>query len=75
LDKTVWGHKKKTCPRGVKKSCFGPERVRKIPVFVQGVEKIPIVSEGVTENVLALLLFFNGIALSAIPLKSGKGTF
>jgi len=51
------GHKKKTCPRSVKKSCFVSEGVWKIPVFGQGVEKIPILSKGVTEIFLPLLFF------------------
>jgi len=38
LDNTVWrGH-----PRGVKNPVLCPRGVRKIPVFVQGVEKIQI---------------------------------
>jgi len=57
LDKTVWGSQEKNMCEGGKKSCFASEGVRKIPVFVQGVEIIPILSEGVMESFLPLLFF------------------
>jgi len=58
----------KSCPSGVKISCFVSEGVKKIPVFGQGVEKIPILSEGVTAIFLPLL-FFNGKALGISTCK------
>jgi len=58
LDKTMRGHKKKPVRGGVKNPVLCPRGVRKIPFFVQGVEKIPIMSEWVTENFLPPLPVF-----------------
>jgi len=68
------GHKKKTCSRGVKKSCFVSEGGKENTRFCPGVEKIPILSEGVTDN-FPPLQFFNGIALKGKWVKSKRCDF